>query len=66
MASVDFGGSRSERPRLTQTRREVPQRGRSGLRSALEIGASFSVLVLIAIGALAVRFLLLLPIGGLH
>ena len=62
MASVDFGGSRSKRPDVTRTTGDAPQRARSA-RAALEIGGTFMVLMLIAISALAVRFLLYLPNG---
>jgi len=69
MAFVDFRESRSERvasaarPSLTRTRGDVSQRARSGARLVREILATFSVLVLIMISALAVRFLLSLTIG---
>jgi hypothetical protein len=65
MASVDLAGSR-KRPDVTPTTGEAPQRAGSGARPALEIGATFFVLVLIAISALAVRFLLSLPNGAMH
>lgn len=69
MAFVDFRKSRSERvapaarPSLTPTRGDASQRARSGTRLVREILATFSVLVLIMISALAVRFLLSLTIG---
>ena len=72
MAFVGFTGSRGERPaqaaRSGMTRRqgEVPQRARSDARPAAEIAATVSVLVLIMIGALAVRFLLSLANGIVH
>ena len=72
MAFVDFRGSRSQRPAqavrsgMTRTKDKIPRRARSGTRPVLEIGATFSVLLLIMISALAVRFLLSLPNGGVH
>jgi hypothetical protein len=45
---------------------QVRSRAKSPTRTALEIGATFSVLVLIMVGALALRLLLSLPHGVVH
>jgi hypothetical protein len=41
----------------------VPRRARTWVRSAREVGATFAVLVLIMMGALALRLALSLPHG---
>jgi hypothetical protein len=72
MALVDFSGSRSERPAkaarsgTARIKRALSKCARSGARPVLEIGATLCVLTLLMISGLAVRFLLLLPIDGLH
>jgi hypothetical protein len=66
MASVDLDGSRSELAALTETTGNAPQRARPCGRPALEIGTTFSVLLLIAVSALALRFLVSLPTGLMH
>jgi hypothetical protein len=66
MAVMDFARSRGERIGRTQTERDAWQRAKAWMRTFREIGATFSVLVLIMIGALAVRLLLSLPLGVAH
>jgi hypothetical protein len=72
MTFVGFGGSRGARsaqavPRRTARRPgEVAQRPHTRARPARELGAAFSILLLIMIGALAARFLVSLPNGILH
>ena len=69
MVFVDFPRSRNERPThavragLTRTKDDARQRTRRGAGPILEIGVTLSVLVVIMISALAVRFLLSLPNG---
>jgi len=45
---------------------DASQRAKAWMRTVREIGATLSVLVLIMIGALAVRMLLSLPLGVAH
>ena len=66
MAVMDFAGSRGERIGKSGTERDASQRAKARMRTVVEIGATFSVLVLIMIGALAVRLLLSLPHGVIH
>jgi len=66
MVVMDFAKSRGERIGKTRTERDASQRAKAGMRTFREIGATFSVLLLIMISALAVRFLLSLPSGGVH
>jgi hypothetical protein len=66
MAVMDFAGSRGERMGKSRTERAASQRAKARMRTVREIGATFSVLVLIMIGALAVRLLLSLPQGAIH
>ncbi|MGC2415879.1 MAG: hypothetical protein WA459_24685 [Stellaceae bacterium] len=66
MAVMDFAKSRGERIGKTRTQRDVSHRVKAGMRTFREIGATFSVLLLIMIGALAVRMLLSLPLGVAH
>jgi hypothetical protein len=61
MTIAEFEGSGKAR-----TMREVPQRAKARLRAVLEIGTALGALVLIMIGALAVRFVLSLPHGIIH
>ena len=61
MAVAEF-----ERSGKTRTMSEVPQRAKARLRGVLEIGTAFGALVLIMVGALAVRLLLSLPHGIIH
>jgi hypothetical protein len=49
-----------------RTERNASQRAKARMRTVREIGATFSVLVLIMIGALAVRLVLSLPNGVVH
>jgi hypothetical protein len=66
MAVMDFARSRGERIGETRTESDASQRAKARMRTVREIGATFSVLVLIMIGALAVRMLLALPLGVAH
>ena len=66
MAVMDFARSRGERIGETRSERAASQRAKARMRTVREIGATFSVLVLIMIGALAVRWLLSLPHGAIH
>jgi hypothetical protein len=66
MVVMDLARSRGERIGRTRTERDASQRTKAPMRTFLEIGATFSVLVLIMIGALAVRMLLSLPLGVAH
>ncbi len=66
MAVMDFARSRGERIGKTRTERDGWQRAKAGMRTFREIGATFSVLLLIMIGALTVRMLLSLPLGVAH
>jgi hypothetical protein len=66
MAVMDFARSRSERIGEMRTERNASQRAKARMRTVRDIGATFSVLVLIMIGALAVRLLLSLPNGFVH
>jgi hypothetical protein len=66
MVVMDFARSRGERTGTTRTERGAAQRTKALMRTFLEIGATFSVLVLIMIGALTVRMLLSLPFGVAH
>jgi hypothetical protein len=66
MAVMDLARSRGERIGRTRIGRDASQRGKAWMRIVREIGATFSVLVLIMIGALTVRTLLSLPFGGAH
>jgi hypothetical protein len=45
---------------------DASQRAKAWMRTVREIGATFSVLVLITIGALAARMLLSLPFSVAH
>jgi hypothetical protein len=66
MAVMDFARSRGERIGRTQTERDAWQRAKAWMRTFREIGATFSVLLLIMIGTLALRMLLSLPLGVAH
>jgi hypothetical protein len=66
MAVMDFAKSRGERIGKTRTEGDASQRVKATMRTVREIGATFSVLLLIMIGALAVRMLLSLPLGIVH
>jgi hypothetical protein len=66
MAVMDFARSRGERIGETRTDRASSQRATARMRTVREIAATFSVLVLIMIGALAVRLLLSLPHGAIN
>jgi hypothetical protein len=66
MAVMDFARSRGERIGETRSERAASQPAKARMRTVREIGATFSVLVLIMIGALAVRLLLSLPHGAIH
>jgi hypothetical protein len=66
MVVMDVARSRSERIGRTRTQRDASQRAKAAMRTFREIGATFSILVLIMIGALAVRMLLSLPLGMAH
>lgn len=65
MVVEDFTRSRGGRIGRTRTRRSAPQ-ANARMRTVREIATTFSVLVLIMIGALAVRMLLSLPHGVVH
>ena len=67
MAVMDFARSLGERIGETRSERDAAsQQAKARMRTVREIGATFSVLVLIMIGALAVRLLLSLPHGAIH
>jgi hypothetical protein len=66
MAVMDFARSRGERIGETRSERADSQLAKARMRTVREIGATFSVLVLIMVGALALRLLLSLPHGVVH
>ena len=67
MAVMDFAKSRGERIGETRSERDAAsQQAKARMRTVRDIVATFSVLVLIMIGALAVRLLLSLPHGVVH
>ena len=66
MVVIDLARPRGERIGRTRTDRDASQRTKAWVRTFREIGATFSVLVLIMIGSLAVRLLLSLPFGVAH
>jgi hypothetical protein len=66
MAVMDLARSRGDRIGQTQSKRDASQQAKARMRAVREIGATFSVLVLIMIGALAVRLLLSLPHGAIN
>jgi hypothetical protein len=66
MAVMDLARSRGDRIGRTRTDRDGLQQAKARMRTVREIGATFSVLVLIMIGALVVRLLLSLPHGAIN
>ncbi len=72
MVLVDFGRQRGRRPAeaarsgVARQKADVPRRAGARAHTGRDVAASFSVLVLIMIGALAVRWLLSLPHGVTH
>ena len=72
MVLVDFGRSRagrtarSARSGVARSSDEVSRRALSRVHSCREVGASISVLLLIMVGALVVRWLLSLPQSLAH
>jgi hypothetical protein len=72
MVLVNFGGRRggraaqAARSDTTRTPDNGHRRGGAGAHTGRDVAASFSVLLLIMIGALAVRWLLSLPHGVTH
>jgi hypothetical protein len=66
MAVMDFARSRGERIGKTRTEMDASQQAKARIRTVRDIVATFSVLVLIMIGALSVRLLLSLPNGFVH
>jgi len=66
MVATDFSRSRGERIGRIRTESDASQRAKARMRMCREIGATFSVLLLIMIGALAVQVLLSLPLGVAH
>jgi hypothetical protein len=66
MAVMDLTRYRVERLGETRSRGDAQQRAKARMQTVLEIGGTFAVLVLIMVGALAVRLLLSLPLGVAH